>query len=73
VTTAVGYLDAGTAAYVEEVLGAIAAHVPLVEAYLVGSGATGGFMRIRATSTSSRSSSVLSARTGKPSSMLFAP
>jgi len=43
VTTAVGYLDARTSAYVEEVLGAIAAHVPLVEAYVVGSGASGGF------------------------------
>ena len=42
-TTAVGYLDARTAAYVEDVLGAIAAHVPVVEAYLVGSGAAGGF------------------------------
>jgi Nucleotidyltransferase domain len=43
VTTAVGYLDARTAAYVEDVVGAIAAYVPVAEAYLVGSGATGGF------------------------------
>jgi hypothetical protein len=43
VTTAVGHLDARTAAYVEDVLDAIAMHVPLVEAYLVGSGAAGGF------------------------------
>jgi len=43
VTTAVGHLDALTAAYVDDVLGAIATHVPLVEAYVVGSGATGGF------------------------------
>jgi predicted nucleotidyltransferase len=43
VTTAVGYLDARTAAYVEDVLGAIAVHVPLVDAFLVGSGAAGGF------------------------------
>jgi predicted nucleotidyltransferase len=43
VTTSVGYLDARTASYVDDVLHAIAAHVPLVEAYLVGSGATGGF------------------------------
>jgi hypothetical protein len=43
VTTAVGHLDARTAAYVEDVVGAIGAHLPIVEAYLVGSGATGGF------------------------------
>jgi predicted nucleotidyltransferase len=43
VTTAVGYLDARTATYVDAVLGAIAMHVPLVEAYLEGSGAAGGF------------------------------
>ncbi|MFL5936563.1 MAG: nucleotidyltransferase domain-containing protein [Gaiellaceae bacterium] len=42
-TTAVGYLDMPTAAYVEDVVGAIAAHVPVVEAYVVGSGARGGF------------------------------
>jgi predicted nucleotidyltransferase len=43
VTTAVGHLDARTAACVEDVLDAIATHVPLVAAYLVGSGAAGGF------------------------------
>jgi len=43
VTTAVGYLDARTEAYVHEVVRAIDAHVPVVEAYLVGSGAAGGF------------------------------
>jgi predicted nucleotidyltransferase len=42
-TVAVGYLDPRTEAYVDEVLRAIEAHVPLVEAYLVGSGAAGGF------------------------------
>ena len=40
-TAAVGYLDARTEAYVEAVLAAI--DVPIVEAYLVGSGAVGGF------------------------------
>jgi predicted nucleotidyltransferase len=43
VTTAVGYLDARSAAYVEDVLDAIDAHVPIVEAYLIGSGAVGDF------------------------------
>jgi len=43
VTTAVGHLDARTAAYVDDALRAIARHVPRVEAYLVGSGAAGGF------------------------------
>ena len=42
-TQAIGYLDARTEAYVQDILGAIEAHVPLVEAYLVGSGAVGGF------------------------------
>jgi len=40
---AVGHLDARTEAYVEDVLDAIEAHVPIVEAYLIGSGAVGGF------------------------------
>jgi len=43
VTTPVGYLDERTAAYVDDVLAAIARHVPLVEAYLVGSAVTGNF------------------------------
>jgi predicted nucleotidyltransferase len=40
---AVGHLDARTEAYVEDVLDAIEKHVPIVEAYLIGSGAVGGF------------------------------
>jgi predicted nucleotidyltransferase len=40
---AIGHLDARTEAYVDEVLRAIETHVPIVEAYLVGSGAAGGF------------------------------
>jgi predicted nucleotidyltransferase len=40
---AVGHLDARTGAYVEDVLHAIEAHAPIVEAYLIGSGAVGGF------------------------------
>ena len=40
---AIGYLDARTEEYVDEVLRAIETHVPIVEAYLVGSGAAGGF------------------------------
>ena len=39
----VGHLDRRTAAYVADVLSAIDALVPIVEAYLVGSGAAGGF------------------------------
>ncbi len=42
-TTTVAHLDERTAAYVDDMLGAIATHVPLVEAYVVGSGAAGGF------------------------------
>ena len=42
-TTTLGHLDARTASYVEDVVRAIAAHVRVVEAYLVGSGAVGGF------------------------------
>jgi predicted nucleotidyltransferase len=42
-TLTVGSLDARTDAYVRSVLDAIESHVPLVEAYLVGSGAAGGF------------------------------
>ena len=42
-TTAVGYLDARTEAYVEQVVRAIDVHVPAVEAFLVGSSAVGGF------------------------------
>jgi predicted nucleotidyltransferase len=42
-TPAIGYLDARTEAYVQDILGAIEVHVPLIEAYLVGSGAVGGF------------------------------
>jgi hypothetical protein len=38
-----GHLDARTDAYVDDVLDAIEEHVPLVAAYLVGSGAVGGF------------------------------
>ena len=38
-----GHLDARTEAYVEGVLDAIEVRVPIVEAYLVGSGAVGGF------------------------------
>jgi hypothetical protein len=36
-----GHLDARSDAYVDEVLGAIAEHVPVVAAYLLGSGAVG--------------------------------
>jgi hypothetical protein len=43
VTAALGHLDARTDAYVQDVVRSIAAHVPVVEAYLVGSGAVGGF------------------------------
>jgi predicted nucleotidyltransferase len=44
VTTAtLGHLDARTEAYVHDVLRAIETLVPLVEAYLVGSGAAGPF------------------------------
>jgi predicted nucleotidyltransferase len=43
VTTALGFLDVRTEAYVDEVVRAIDAQVPVVEAYLVGSGAVGGF------------------------------
>ena len=39
----VGFLDARTQAYVDDVLDAIDVHVPVVAAYLVGSGAVGGF------------------------------
>ena len=42
-TTALGHLDARTESYVEDVVRAVAGHVPVVEAYLVGSGAVGGF------------------------------
>ena len=42
-TVAVGHLDARTEAYVQDVVHAIDGHVPVVEAYLVGSGAFGGF------------------------------
>jgi predicted nucleotidyltransferase len=42
-TTVTGYLDAATEAYVHDVLAAIETQVPIVEAYLVGSGAAGGF------------------------------
>ena len=38
-----GHLDARTEEYVHEVVRAIDMHVPVVEAYLVGSGAAGGF------------------------------
>jgi hypothetical protein len=40
---AIGHLDARTEAYVEDVLDVIEAHVPIVEGYLIGSGAVGGF------------------------------
>jgi predicted nucleotidyltransferase len=43
VTTTLGHLDARTESYVEDVVRAVAGHVPVVEAYLVGSGAVGGF------------------------------
>ena len=42
-TPAVAHLDPRTAAYVDDVLHAVGEHVPIVEAYIVGSGATGGF------------------------------
>jgi hypothetical protein len=38
-----GYLDARTEAYVDDVLDAIDEHVPVVAAYVLGSGAVGGF------------------------------
>jgi hypothetical protein len=44
VSVAVGHLDPRTEAYVHNVMRAIDAHVPVVEAYLVGSGAAGGFV-----------------------------
>ncbi len=44
---ALGYLDARTEAYADEVVRAVAEVVPVVEAYLVGSGAAGGFDRER--------------------------
>lgn len=40
---AIGHLDARTEAYVEDVVSAIETHVPVVEGYLIGSGAIGGF------------------------------
>jgi predicted nucleotidyltransferase len=40
---AIGHLDPRTEAYVEDVLAAIEAQVPIVEAYLIGSAAVGGF------------------------------
>src|SRR5262249_8986931 len=43
VTAAVGHLDRRTEAYVHDVLRAIDASVAIVEAYVVGSGAAGGF------------------------------
>jgi hypothetical protein len=43
VTTLAGYLDTRTQAFVDDVLDAIDGHVPLVAAYLLGSGAVGGF------------------------------
>jgi predicted nucleotidyltransferase len=42
-TATAGFLDAGTDAYVRSVLRELEARVPLVEAYLVGSAAAGGF------------------------------
>ena len=42
-TPAVAHLDPRTAAYVDDVLHAVEEHVPIVEAYVVGSGATGAF------------------------------
>ena len=42
-TPAVSQLDPRTAAYVDDVLHAVEEHVPIVEAYVVGSGATGVF------------------------------
>jgi predicted nucleotidyltransferase len=39
----IGHLDARTEGYIEDVLDAVEAHVPIVEAYLIGSGAVGGF------------------------------
>jgi len=36
-----GHLDARTETHVEDVLDAIEVHVPIVEAYLVGSGSVG--------------------------------
>ena len=42
-TTSVGHLDARTEAYVQHVVRAVDVHVPVVEGYLVGSGAVGGF------------------------------
>ena len=42
-TAAAGHLDRRTATYVDEVLSTIDAFVPIVEAYLVGSAAAGGF------------------------------
>jgi hypothetical protein len=43
VTTLAGHLDARTDAFVDEVVAAIDEHVPVVAAYLIGSGAVGGF------------------------------
>ena len=40
---ALGHLHPRTEAFVEDVVGAIEEHVPIVEAYLVGSGAAGAF------------------------------
>ena len=41
--TAAGHLDARTERFVADVLAAIDEHVPIVEAFLLGSGAAGGF------------------------------